>query len=165
MDPAGLPRGFSGPAGELRKVPVETLPLPGLSEAEPVFEARPHAGETPASYSTEGLAARRRGSEMFVKAALRETVDILPSVPLTTSMKEVADFLDANLHVCELGREYRHVVFDKRRLTDDPTLEWVTPWHPLFEAVCEDVFSRVQGDLRRGAVFYTVVLSPFLGRV
>jgi len=56
----------------------------------------------------------------------------------------------------KLGREYRHIVFDRKRLTDDPTLEWVTPGHPLFEAVREDVFYRVQSDLRRGTVYYDV---------
>ena len=54
----------------------------------------------------------------------------------------------------KLGREYKQIVFDKKFLTDDPTLEWVTPGHPLFESVREDVFERVQTDLRRGAVFY-----------
>ncbi|HLA27833.1 MAG TPA: helicase-related protein [Syntrophales bacterium] len=59
----------------------------------------------------------------------------------------------------KLGREYRHIVFDKKLLTDDPTLEWVTPGHPLFEAVREDVFYRVQNDLRRGTVFYDLQRS------
>jgi hypothetical protein len=53
-----------------------------------------------------------------------------------------------------LGREYRRITFDKRRLAEDPTLEWVTPGHPLFEAVREEVWEKVQEDLRRGAVFY-----------
>ena len=53
----------------------------------------------------------------------------------------------------KLGREYKQIVFDKKFLTDDPTLEWVTPGHPLFESVREDVFERVQTDLRHGAVF------------
>ena len=34
-----------------------------------------------------------------------------------------------------LGREYGKIVFDKALLPTDPTLEWVTPGHPLFEAV------------------------------
>ncbi len=59
-------------------------------------------------------------------------------------------------HFGKLGREYRQITFDKKHLTDDPTLEWVTPGHPLFESVREDVFYRVQNDLRRGAVFYDV---------
>jgi superfamily II DNA or RNA helicase len=53
-----------------------------------------------------------------------------------------------------LGREYRRVTFDKEVLERDPTLEWVTPGHPLFEAVREEVWQKVQDDLRRGAVFY-----------
>ena len=52
-----------------------------------------------------------------------------------------------------LGREYQKIVFDKALLTSDATLEWVTPGHPLFEAVREEVVERVTDDLRRGAVF------------
>ena len=55
-----------------------------------------------------------------------------------------------------LGREYKQIVFDKKLLTDDATLEWVTPGHPLFEAVREDAFDQVQSDLRRGAVFLDI---------
>ncbi len=53
-----------------------------------------------------------------------------------------------------LGREYSRIVFDKELLKADSTLEWVTPGHPLFEAVRTDVLRRVDDDLRRGAVFY-----------
>jgi superfamily II DNA or RNA helicase len=53
-----------------------------------------------------------------------------------------------------LGREYQKVVFDKALLPTDPTLEWVTPGHPLFEAVRDDVAERVRDDLKRGAVFH-----------
>jgi superfamily II DNA or RNA helicase len=54
----------------------------------------------------------------------------------------------------KLGREYKQVVFDKALLATDPTLEWVTPGHPLFECVREELLARVEDDLRRGAVFY-----------
>lgn len=54
----------------------------------------------------------------------------------------------------KLGREYKKITFDKNILTSDPTLEWVTPGHPLFECVREDVLARVRDDLRRGAVFF-----------
>ena len=54
----------------------------------------------------------------------------------------------------KLGREYKHIVFDKKLLSEDATLEWVTPGHPLFEAVRDDVLAVVQNDLRRGAVFF-----------
>ncbi len=54
----------------------------------------------------------------------------------------------------KLGREYKNVVFDKLLLPKDPTLEWVTPGHPLFEAVREDVTDQTTHDLQRGSVFY-----------
>jgi len=53
-----------------------------------------------------------------------------------------------------LGRDYRLVAFDKEILAQESTAEWVTPGHPLFEAVREDAQAQVQGDLSRGAVFY-----------
>ena len=53
-----------------------------------------------------------------------------------------------------LGREYSRIAFDKTLLTSDATLEWVTPGHPLFEAVRTDVLGRVEDHLRRGAVFF-----------
>lgn len=53
-----------------------------------------------------------------------------------------------------LGRTYQRITFDKTQLGDDPTLEWVTPGHPLFEVVRADVQERVVDDLRRGSVFF-----------
>lgn len=53
-----------------------------------------------------------------------------------------------------LGREYRQIAFDKEALRDNPTLEWVTPGHPLFEAVRSEVWEQAQPDLERGALFY-----------
>src|SRR5262249_39813522 len=63
----------------------------------------------------------------------------------------------------KLGREYKQVVFDKRLLERESGAEWVTPGHPLFEAVREDVLERVQDDLARGAVFYDLhAAQPYL---
>jgi superfamily II DNA or RNA helicase len=53
-----------------------------------------------------------------------------------------------------LGREYKQVAFDKQYLRDDPTLDWVTPGHPLFEAVRTDILARTAEHLGRGAVFF-----------
>jgi len=53
-----------------------------------------------------------------------------------------------------LGREYGKIAFDKAVIPTDPTLEWVTPGHPLFEAVRTDILARVEDHLRRGAVFF-----------
>jgi len=54
----------------------------------------------------------------------------------------------------KLAKQYKNIVFDKKFLTADPTLEWVTPGHSLFECVREDVFEQVQPDLQNGSVFF-----------
>ncbi len=59
----------------------------------------------------------------------------------------------------KLGREYATIIFDKEDLKQDATLEWVTPGHPLFEAVREDVTDHVQADIRKGAVFLDIQTS------
>ena len=52
----------------------------------------------------------------------------------------------------KLGREYKQIVFDKQLLAVDPTLEWVTPGHPLFERRGRDrPGARVRADQRSGA--------------
>ena len=56
----------------------------------------------------------------------------------------------------KLAKQYKNIVFDKKLLTADPTLEWVTPGHSLFECVREDVFEQVQPDLQNGSVFFDV---------
>jgi superfamily II DNA or RNA helicase len=53
-----------------------------------------------------------------------------------------------------LGREYKQVAFNKAHLRDDPTLDWVTPGHPLFEVVRHDIVKRTEAHLAKGAVFY-----------
>ena len=56
----------------------------------------------------------------------------------------------------KLGREYKQFVFDKEILKKQPTFDWVTPGHPLFETVREDLLETVRGELERGAVFFDV---------
>ncbi len=58
-----------------------------------------------------------------------------------------------------LRREHETIVFDKAHLRPDPTLEWVTPGHPLFEAVRTDVQERTVDDIRAGAVFFDLSRS------
>jgi superfamily II DNA or RNA helicase len=53
-----------------------------------------------------------------------------------------------------LGREYQEVVFDKALLAKDPSCEWVTPGHPLFEALRAEIESDTLAALERGAVFF-----------
>ena len=54
----------------------------------------------------------------------------------------------------KLGREYKKVVFDKELLKEDPTADWVTPGHPLFETVREEGLALAAQDLQNGTVFY-----------
>jgi superfamily II DNA or RNA helicase len=54
----------------------------------------------------------------------------------------------------KIGREYEQIVFDQEQVKQDPTLEWVTPGHPLFESVRESIERLARTDLQRGAVFY-----------
>jgi len=80
----------------------------------------------------------------------REHVYKAGRVPKT--LFPIAERLEARFG--KLGQEYARIAFDKRFLKDDATLEWVTPGHPLLEAVRADVQARVDGDLRRGAFFW-----------
>jgi superfamily II DNA or RNA helicase len=66
----------------------------------------------------------------------------------------IGDRLEARFG--RLGREYAKVCFDKQYLVKEPTLEWVTPGHPLFEVVRETVSESAADALRRGAVFYSL---------
>jgi superfamily II DNA or RNA helicase len=59
-----------------------------------------------------------------------------------------------------LGREYAQVCFDKAVLAAQPTAEWVTPGHPLFEAVRAEVEVLGQESLRAGTVLYDPDLGP-----
>jgi superfamily II DNA or RNA helicase len=53
-----------------------------------------------------------------------------------------------------LGKEYADIVFDKEMLKKDPSCEWVTPGHPLFEVLRTDVEREAAHALSRGALFY-----------
>jgi SNF2 family DNA or RNA helicase len=53
-----------------------------------------------------------------------------------------------------VARNYDRICFDRSTLDTDARLEWVTPGHPLFEAVRRQVWAQTQPQLRQGAVFY-----------
>jgi hypothetical protein len=55
-----------------------------------------------------------------------------------------------------IGQDYARIVFDKELLKAETTAEWVTPGHPLFEAIRRYTLSVSDGDLRRGSVFYSL---------
>ena len=53
-----------------------------------------------------------------------------------------------------LGREYKAVCFDKEVVKKDGTLEWITPGHPLFEAIRDESYEAFVRELKKGAVYY-----------
>lgn len=53
-----------------------------------------------------------------------------------------------------MSHDYKQIVFDKKVLVANPTLEWVTPGHALFETVRDYTLEQVQQDLHHGAVFF-----------
>lgn len=88
---------------------------------------------------------------------------------LPRSLWSIGDKLESRFG--KLGREYKQVVFNRDLLKDNPTLEWVTPGHPLFETVREAIEAKSQDHLRAGAIFYDlhrcepVMLDIFSGSI
>jgi len=54
----------------------------------------------------------------------------------------------------KLGTEYKQIVFDRQYLEKDARSEWVTPGHPLFEAVRQMINEQSRQPMENGAVFY-----------
>src|SRR5262245_42701078 len=99
--------------------------------------------------------------QFFVAAAPESGVQAKPTAPnshvyrvgkVPRNLIPIGDRQEARFG--RLGREYGKIAFDKAVIPTDPTQEWVTPGHPLFEAVRSDVLDRAGDHLRRGAVFF-----------
>lgn len=59
----------------------------------------------------------------------------------------------------KLTREYKQIVFSREQAEKDTSSEWVTPGHPLFESVREDVEEKVKKDLQYGSLLYDLNIS------
>jgi superfamily II DNA or RNA helicase len=94
-------------------------------------------------------AARTAGFQLR-EAAAKAHVYRVGRVP--RSLQTIGEELEPSFG--KLGRDYRDIVFDKTLLGDNATLEWVTPGHPLFEAVRKYTVDQFEDDLRHGAVFF-----------
>ncbi len=97
--------------------------------------------------------------DFFLEAAPSVDVPAKPEGPLAARVGRIPRRLaqigrELAPRFGRLGRDYGRIVFDRAALEADPTLEWVTPGHPLFEAVREAIWRDGQSDLRRGACFY-----------
>lgn len=53
-----------------------------------------------------------------------------------------------------IGRTYKDIGFDRKIVEKNPQIEWVTPGHPLFEAVRTMILKQSAEDLENGAIFY-----------
>ncbi len=58
-----------------------------------------------------------------------------------------------------LARKYERICFDRSQLLKDDRLEWVTPGHPLFEAVRRQIWEHTQPQIRQGTIFYSLDLE------
>jgi hypothetical protein len=70
----------------------------------------------------------------------------LPRRPVPRNLWPIGERLEPRFG--KLGREYGRSSSTSRHLPRDPTLEWVTPGHPLFEAVREDVSPGIASMVR-----------------
>jgi superfamily II DNA or RNA helicase len=58
-----------------------------------------------------------------------------------------------------LAKEYANVTFDAGLLAGDSSLEWVTPGHPLFEALRDELARQTESDLAKGSCFVDLDLD------
>lgn len=61
----------------------------------------------------------RSGSQLFGKSVLKEAIDLLPSLPDTTSIDEIRSFLRANLHFNAEQTRHRYANYITRRMFPD----------------------------------------------
>ncbi|MDP4280444.1 MAG: DNA repair protein [Dehalococcoides mccartyi] len=76
--------------------PVQTTLFDSVSPVEIVPE-KTVVKDKSVEISGKEKSSTRRGTELFGKAVLKETIQILPKLPFTNSMKEITDFLNKNL--------------------------------------------------------------------
>jgi hypothetical protein len=97
---------------------------PGKETSKPatqasLFEAIAPETEPTTSAITEPRrekVIRRRGTEMFGKAVLKEAIQILPSLPDTESLDEIRSFLRAKLHFNAEQTRLRYANYITRRM-------------------------------------------------
>lgn len=65
-----------------------------------------------------------RGPVLFGKAVLREAIDILPEIPLTSSMKEVTEFLNQKLPFNSAQTRARRARYIKFRMFNDGRVDF-----------------------------------------
>jgi len=131
----------------------------------------------------EGLASKKLNLEMLVERRARAQERRVVPETIARFIRESADYVDLSLkpipslpHTFEPGRtpttlknydgqpdwklptlvtKYPRFSTD-RETADTKNLEWVTPGHPLFEALRRHAFSLAQETYGKGACFYSL---------
>ena len=131
----------------------------------------------------EGLASKKLNLEMLVERRARAQERRVVPETIARFIRESADYVDLSLkpipslpHTFEPGRtptilkncesqpdwkfpplvtKYPRFSTD-RETADTKNLEWVTPGHPLFEALRRHAFSLAQETFGKGACFYSL---------
>jgi superfamily II DNA or RNA helicase len=131
----------------------------------------------------EGLASKRLNLEMLIERRARAQERRVVPETIARFMSEACGYASLSLkpvaslpHAFDPGRtptalrKYERDVdwrlpalstkyprlSTHRETADEYHLEWVTPGHPLFEAVRRHAFHLAQGDFKRGACFYSL---------
>jgi len=127
----------------------KTLNLPMLVERRALAKERRIVPETVARFFD--LSAKEIGLTL---AQIKGTTRAFKVGKIPIALYDQARAKDWRL--LQLAKSYDRICFDRSTLESDARLEWVTPGHPLFEAVRRQVWELTQPQLRQGAVFYEV---------
>jgi DNA repair protein RadC len=66
----------------------------------------------------------KRGSRLFGKAVIKETINILPEIPITDSMQEVTEFLNDNLPFNSIQTRKRRARYIKFRMFNNRNVDF-----------------------------------------
>ncbi|MGH7802452.1 MAG: helicase-related protein [Thermodesulfobacteriota bacterium] len=131
----------------------------------------------------EGLAAKKLNLEMLIeRRAMAQERRVVPET-IARFLKEASEYIpltikpvtslphafdpgktptvlrhyekEYNWKLPPLANKYPRSSTD-REVAEDNSLEWVTPGHPLFEAVRRHIYHLAQDSLGRGACFYSL---------
>lgn len=71
---------------------------------------------------------------------------------LPTSLQQIGEKQEPQYGT--LGSEYKQIVFDRKLLETDARSDWVTPGHPLFEAIRQHIDDLSKESMAHGCVFF-----------
>ena len=125
----------------------KNLNLPMLVERRALAQERRIVPETVARFFTNG--AKEVGLPLTpIKDVERAfTVGKLP-------IKLYEQTRAKDWKLAGLPKAYDRICFERKTSDADARFEWVTPGHPLFEALRRQIWDQTQPQLRRGAVFF-----------